>query len=169
MAIHGSGDHLYNTVKADQAFKKGLHRHLIGGVEHRGHGPPGLQGLVGHPQGGELLMVGKGKGQVVEFDQIQGRDACLQPLGIGEGIGDGDPHIGDTELGDQGAVHIFHQGVNHPLGMDQDLDPLRGDLEEPVGLDDLQSLIHHGGGIHGDLGPHLPYGMGQGLLRGYLF
>jgi hypothetical protein len=45
-------------------------------------------------------------------------------------------------------------------------DPLVGQSEQIVGLDDLQSLVHQGGGIDRDLGPHLPRGVGERLLRG---
>ena len=35
------------------------------------------------------------------------------------------------------------------------------------GLDDLQPLVHQGGRIHGNLGPHGPVGVFQGVLHRY--
>ena len=32
-----------------------------------------------------------------------------------------------------------------------------------MGLEDLEPLVHHGGGVDGDLGPHVPRGMRQGV------
>ena len=44
---------------------------------------------------------------------------------------------------------------------------LRGfHAEEPLGLDDLKSLIHHGGAVDGNLGAHVPRRMAQGIGLG---
>mmetsp|Transcript_20868 Transcript_20868/g.43330 ORF Transcript_20868/g.43330 Transcript_20868/m.43330 type:complete len:205 (+) Transcript_20868:604-1218(+) len=48
--------------------------------------------------------------------------------------------------------------------MDDDLDVVVLDAVEPVGLDDLQALVHHCRRVHGDLGPHVPVGVRGGLL-----
>ena len=42
----------------------------------------------------------------------------------------------------------------------------RRQVEEPVGLDDLQPLVHQGGRIDGDLLAHVPGRMSQGVGRG---
>ena len=58
--------------------------------------------------------------------------------------------------------------MDDALGVDIDLNPVHRQAEEHRGLDHLQGLVHHSGGIDGDLGPHAPVGMLQGLGRGDL-
>ncbi len=41
-----------------------------------------------------------------------------------------------------------------------------GQVEEAAGLDDLEALVHHGGGVDGDALAHDPGGVLEGLLRG---
>src|SRR5437762_5350342 len=45
--------------------------------------------------------------------------------------------------------------------MDDDVDPRIGNVEEEMRLDHLETLVHHGGGIHRNLRSHLPARMGQ--------
>mmetsp|Transcript_17510 Transcript_17510/g.41430 ORF Transcript_17510/g.41430 Transcript_17510/m.41430 type:complete len:314 (-) Transcript_17510:82-1023(-) len=47
--------------------------------------------------------------------------------------------------------------------MDDDVDVVVGGAEQIMRLDDLQALVHHGGTVEGDLGTHIPVGMGGGL------
>ena len=49
-------------------------------------------------------------------------------------------------------------------GMDDDIDLVGTDVEKPAGLDDLETFVHHGGGIDGDAVAHAPVGMREGLL-----
>ena len=50
--------------------------------------------------------------------------------------------------------------------MDDDVDLVGSDAEEPAGFDDFETLIHHGGGIDGDAVAHFPVGVGEGLIDG---
>ena len=58
------------------------------------------------------------------------------------------------------------QGVDDALGMDHHVHLGHGQAVKPAGLDDLQALVHEGGGIHADFRAHGPVGMGQGHGRG---
>ncbi len=49
--------------------------------------------------------------------------------------------------------------------MDKDVDLIGADAEKPASLDDLKTLVHHGGGIDGDAVAHTPVGMSEGLGR----
>ena len=51
--------------------------------------------------------------------------------------------------------------------MDDHLDFLVGHVEEPVGLDDLEALVHQGGGVDCNLVPIRQVGC-RGLPRGYV-
>ena len=53
------------------------------------------------------------------------------------------------------------------LWVNDDLDLLRRNIEKPPCFDNLQSLVHHRGRIHRDLGSHIPVGMIQRFLQGY--
>ena len=51
--------------------------------------------------------------------------------------------------------------------MNKDVDLLRRETKQPVGLDDFQALIHQRGRVDRDAPTHLPDGMLQGLFGGY--
>src|ERR1700751_2917020 len=50
--------------------------------------------------------------------------------------------------------------------MDDDIDLIGADTKEPASFDDLEALVHHGGGIDGDAVAHAPVGVGEGLFDG---
>ncbi len=50
--------------------------------------------------------------------------------------------------------------------MDGDADLVGGQIEEAAGFDDLEALVHHGGGVDGDALAHDPGGMLEGLGGG---
>src|SRR5271167_33708 len=56
--------------------------------------------------------------------------------------------------------------MNDRLGMDHDFDTIQRQLEEMMGLDELEPLVHHGCRIDRDLCSHAPIRMRDGLLRG---
>ena len=45
--------------------------------------------------------------------------------------------------------------------MHDHMDPLRLHVEEPLGLDDFETFVHHGCRVDGDLRPHVPVGVLQ--------
>ena len=53
--------------------------------------------------------------------------------------------------------------------MNQHIDLILGDIEQPAGLDDLEGLVHHGCRIDCNLGSHLPRRMCQGIFDADLF
>src|SRR5579859_390803 len=53
--------------------------------------------------------------------------------------------------------------------MDNHVNLIRAHAEEPARLDDLETFVHHGGGIDGDAVAHFPVGMGEGLFGSYGF
>ena len=65
-----------------------------------------------------------------------------------------------------GAVGELDHRVHDRLRVHDDLDPVVVDPEQLVGLDDLEALVHQGRGVHGDLRPHRPRRMGQGVVDG---
>src|SRR5207244_3762214 len=62
------------------------------------------------------------------------------------------------------AVGELHERMNHRFRVNDDVDALGRQAEEPAGLDDFEGLVHEGGRIDRDLGAHAPGGMAQGFL-----
>src|SRR5690606_24405662 len=73
---------------------------------------------------------------------------------------------GHGEVGDDRAVGKADERVDDALGVDHGVYPLVGQVEEPMGLDDLQALVHQGGGVDGDFAPHAPGGVSHRLFDG---
>ncbi len=85
-------------------------------------------------------------------------------LGVGEGVEDGEAHVGDGDLGEDGAVYKLHQGMDRALRVDGDADAVGGEREEAAGFDDLEAFVHHGGGVDRDAAAHLPGRVFEGLV-----
>ena len=56
--------------------------------------------------------------------------------------------------------------MDNALALHHDLDLLGGQAEQPDRLDQLQALVHQGGGVDGDLGTHVPVGVLEGIGLG---
>ena len=67
---------------------------------------------------------------------------------------------------EQGAVPEAHEPVHGRARMNDDLDLLVRDAEEPVRLDQLEPLVRERGGVHSDLSSHRPGRMCERLLDG---
>jgi hypothetical protein len=67
-------------------------------------------------------------------------------------------------LGQHRAVDELDHRVDDRLGVHDDVDPLEGDAEQPVGLQDLEPLVHEGGRVDRDLRPHPPRRVAERLL-----
>ena len=53
--------------------------------------------------------------------------------------------------------------------VDEDPYLVHAQMKKPLGLDDLQTLVHQGGGINGYFRSHVPVGMVEGLGRCDIF
>ena len=56
--------------------------------------------------------------------------------------------------------------MDDALALDDDLDLLRRQTEQPHSLDELEALVHQGGAVDGDLCAHVPVGMLEGVGLG---
>ena len=87
-------------------------------------------------------------------------------LGVGESVEDGQAHVGDGDLREDAAVDKFDERVDGGLGVDGGLHLRRRQGEEAAGLDDLEALVHQGGGVDRDALTHDPGGVFERLLGG---
>ena len=60
-------------------------------------------------------------------------------------------------------VGELHSRVNDALALDDNLNLILRQAEEPGSLDKLKALIHQSSGINGDLGTHVPVGVLEGV------
>ena len=72
---------------------------------------------------------------------------------------------GSTSCAMHRAVDVLDQRMDDALRVDQHLDALGRHVEQPVRLDHLEALVHHGRRVDRDLAAHHPVGMRAGLLR----
>src|SRR5882724_10992620 len=63
------------------------------------------------------------------------------------------------------AVAEANERMHDRGRLEHDLDAVVRDVEEEVRLDQLESLVGEGRGVHGDLRAHAPRRMREGLLR----
>ena len=105
--------------------------------------------------------------QVSALGEIQWGKACLEPVRVGQGIGDRDPHVRNSHLGNNGSVNKFNQGMDDTLRMDQDLDIFDCNIKEPFRLDNFKALVHQCCRVDRYLFSHIPVRMIEGLRRGH--
>ena len=84
---------------------------------------------------------------------------------MGQGILDGKDHVGLAQVRQNGGIDKLDHGVDDRFPVDDHVDLVDTHIEEPGGLDNLEAFVHQRGRVHGDLRPHLPGGVIQGLGR----
>ena len=127
---------------ADPPRQEGGHRLLVGGVEHRRRGLALPPGLVGQAEAGEGVMVGRLEVEAAARRPVDAAEGRGDAVGPRQGVADGQAHVGVGELGDGGAVGHLDHGVHDRLRVDHDVDGVVVDVEQLVGLDHLQALVH---------------------------
>ena len=102
-----------------------------------------------------------------EFEEVEPLLAHGDALGVGEGVGDGQTHVGQTELRLDSPVFKFHSRVHDALRMHHDFNILGRDAIEPVRLDHFKALVHIGCRVDSDFRAHGPVGVLQRLRGGH--
>ena len=76
--------------------------------------------------------------------RAKSRGRTARPMAVGEpqGVGDGQPHVGQRQLGDRGAVGEGRHRVDDRLRVHGHVDVVVVDAEQLVGLDHLEALVH---------------------------
>ena len=150
--------------KRAAACKEKIHCGLVGGVEHYATSATVFQHLPGQPETGKSAFVRfmKGKRLCRKVKRRYVDRYAARPEQAGR---NGHAHVRRAELGKLAAIVKFHKRMHHGLRMHQHLDAFGRHAVEVKSLNDLQPLVHERGRINGDLGPHAPVGMLEGLLR----
>src|SRR6266700_8167347 len=78
-------------------------------------------------------------------------------------------HTGTAGLHLDGAIDKLYHRMHDTFGMDDHLNTLIGDIEEPIGFNHLQPFVHEGRAINGNLWSHTPGRMRQRLFDSHLF
>ena len=163
MALEYLGDHGGNVEKPDPPLQEGGHGHLVSGVECRRNGTSRPSCRVSEIERREGVAVNRLERQIGPGQVEPGKTARCA-LRIGKGVLDRDAHVGGAQVSLQRSVHELHQGVDDALRMDHHIHPVESQTEQEVGFDDLQTLVHQRGRVDGYPRPHVPGGMGQGLI-----
>ena len=166
VAVHDSLHQTADVEEADLILKEELDGLLVGTVGGAGAETALSDGLLAGGEAAERLLVGHIEGQQLEGGEVQLRHDARHTGRIGQRILDGDAHIRHTQLGDDGVVTVLHRRVDDTLALDNDLNFLRRQTEQPHSLDELEALIHQGGAVDGDLCTHVPVGMLEGIGLG---
>jgi len=166
---NGAFQHLLDCTrdagKGNLFLKEGSDGDFVGGVEGDAVISARFCGFIGEAEAGETFEVRRAEVEVGEGRHVEG-EVGGNALGIAERVEDGQAHVGDGELGEDGAVYEFDEGVDRGLRVDGDFD-LRGlEVEEAAGFDDFEALVEHGGGVDGDAAAHDPGGVLEGFFYG---
>ncbi len=148
--------------KRDTTFEEGGDGDLVGCIEGDAGFTAGFGCFVGEAEAGEAGEIGHGEVELAEGGEVEGQVRCYA-LGVGEGVEDGETHIGDGDLGEDAAVDEFDEGVDGGLRVDRDADLCGREVEEAAGFDDLEALVHQGSGVDRNALAHDPCGVFEGL------
>ena len=131
------------------------------------HIPSPIHRFVSESEVAKPFRVGLFKRQVRAFGEIKPVERGTDTVRIGEGVLDRQTHIRHTELRFHRPVFKLHHRVNHGLRMHHDFNLAGLNAKQPLRLDNLKTFVHHRSGVDGNLGPHLPVGVFQGLRLGH--
>ena len=119
--------------------------------------------LLAGLEAAEGLVIRSGDAQLGQCREIQLRHRAGQTLRPGQRVLNGDAHIRHAKLRDDGMIGKLHRGMDDALPLDNDLDLILRQAEEPRGLDQLKALVHQGGRIDGNFCTHIPVGVLEGV------
>jgi len=116
---------------------------------------------VPQQQSRETRRVRRAEIQRESVAKVQLGRRTLPPLRITQRVLDRQFHVRWTQLRNHGAVAKLDQRMDHRLRVNDHIDLVRLQLEQPTGFDDFQGFIHHRRRVDGDFPAHFPGGMSQ--------
>ena len=142
------------------------HGSLVGAVGGAGCQPALADGFFARRQTAEGFVVGLGNAQLGQRRKIQLRHRAGHTLGPCQRILDGDAHIRHAQLRQNGMVAELHRRVDDAFALDDNLNFILRQTEQPRCLDQFKTLVHQGRRVDGDLCPHIPVGMLERIRLG---
>ena len=101
------------------------------------------QGTIGEIQAGKACPIRPFEVELPDGKKVQRRDTRIDSLRPRQGMGNRRAHVGIAKLGEHRTIGIVNQRMDHALRMDHHLDAVRRCVEQPMGLDHFQPLVHH--------------------------
>src|SRR5213594_918597 len=111
VSVHGFPNHPMNLTEPYAPLQKGGDRHLVGGVEHRRHGPSRCQTPMGQTQSRISPFLDRKKSQLFDLSQLEWPPSGLKPVGKGKSVGDRYPHVRDPQLSDDRPILVSDHRV----------------------------------------------------------
>ena len=165
MVVEDGLDHPAYIKESDSSGKEHLHRLLISSAQRRRPRAPAPADFDRHLEQRIALGLPRLEGEAPSRDRIEpGYALIIDPVRVEEGVLDRQDHVGRTYLSLHRAVVELDHRVDDALRVDYDLDLLPWNAEQMMGFNYLEGLVHKRRGVDGYLRPHLPCGVGQGLL-----
>ena len=149
---------------ANPVLKEEGNRLLISAVDNARVQTSALGRFDAVCQAGKGFQIWLAEGQVSAAEQIQPFCRRIKAFRPGQGILNRNHHIRCAHLCHHRAIHIFDHRMDDALRMNHNLDFFRRHREQPHRFNKLQSLVHQGRGINGNLGTHAPVGVAKCLL-----
>ena len=109
-------------------------------LSHAGAVPPSA-GLVGQRKAAEGGHVGRLEVEAAELRPVDATKGGADASRVGEGVPDGQAHVGQRQLRDGAAVGELGHRVDNALRVHHDLDAVVGGAEQFVRLDHFQPLV----------------------------
>src|SRR3989442_3733315 len=166
MRLHRLLDDVRDRQEADTSVEESRDGDLVGGVQHDRQAACRLERAIRQAQTWERGGVRHLDLQWSRTCEVERGQRRRPALGIRERVLNRQPHVGDAELCEHRSVGELHHRVHHRLRMNDDVDLIGADAEEPMRLDHLEALVHQRRRIDRDLASHPPGRMLQRLFGG---
>jgi hypothetical protein len=163
-ALQSLVDHVRNRGEAKPSRQKRLDCDFIGRIQHGRYGATGTQRGVRQAQARKAVRLRVLERQASDRCEIERANAGFDSFRVGERVRDRDPHVRIRKLRDHRSVDVLDQRMHDALRMDQDLDPLGRQVEQPARFDYFESLVHHRRRVDGDLAAHDPVRVRAGFV-----
>ena len=130
-------DQAANVQEADLVAQEVRNGGLVRTVGGAGSQTAFADSLFAGFEAAEGLVIRRCNAQLGQRGEVQLRHGAGQALGPGQCILDGNAHVGHTELRNDRMIRKLHGGVDDALTLDDDLNLILGQTEQPRGLDQL--------------------------------
>ncbi len=164
--VESATDGLHDVEETDTSGEKVGNSDLVGSVESAKSSTAGEKAIAGEPEGGVTDLVDLRESQRRKVGPRKGRAGSAQALGKRQGVRDRNVHIGQAELSLQGPVLELDHRVDNRLRVEKHVNLFGRKAKQPMGLDNLETLVNQSCRIDSDLRAHRPVGVGEGLSSG---